>query len=54
MAAEEERRSWEARGGRNDNEEERGNKKETKEERQSRLRASLSQVEQISSFFLLL
>ena len=61
MAAEEERRSWEERGRKNENEEARVRKKENEEtrgrnmeneeERQSRLRASLSEVEDLSSYF---
>ena len=61
MAAEEERRSWEERGQKNENqktrgrkmenEETRGREKENEEERQSRLRASLSEVEDLSSYF---
>ena len=61
MAAEEERRSWEERGQKNENqktrgrkmenEETRGREKENEEERQSRLSASLSEVEDLSSYF---
>ena len=50
VAAEEERRSWEDQGERgeeNEKKEERGRKNENEEERQSRLRAVLSQVEDL-------